>query len=180
MEGLIEFTQLQKVLQEYAKEAEEIYKYQISLGKKNASRQLVDTIKSNVVVGDRAFEVTMNLQEYWKYIEYGRQGVDSSPLKAFPGAYPPGKAAFPPIKAILDWILVKPVLPRPDDEGKLKKFRPKSLAYAIAHKIWKEGIEPYPALHTTIEECNKIYEEKISAALAADMSGYLRKVFTTK
>ena len=68
MNELINFTELQQVLQDYAKEAEEIYKYQISLGGKNASRKLTDTIKSNVVIGDQAYEVSLSLQEYWKYI----------------------------------------------------------------------------------------------------------------
>lgn len=180
MGELIDFTELQQVLQDYAKEAEEIYKYQISLGGKNASRKLTDTIKSNVVVGDQAFEVSLTLQEYWKYIEYGRQGTISSPMKAYPGSPPPGKAAFPPVKAILDWISVKPILPRPDDEGNMQRLRPKSLAFLIGRKIQQHGIEPHPALHRTIEELDKTYHEKLSAALGHDVSNYIRKVISTK
>ena len=177
MNELINFTELQQVLQDYAKEAEEIYKYQISLGGKNASRKLTDTIKSNVVVGDQAYEVSLTLQEYWKYIEYGRQGKRSSPMKAYPGAEPPGKAAFPPVKAIMDWILVKPILPRPDGGGKMQELKPKSLAYLIGRKIEQEGIEPHPALMTTQEELDRIYHEKLSIALGLDVSFYIRKVF---
>ena len=150
MNDLINFDELNAVLADYAKEAEEIYKYQISLGGKNASRNLVNTIKSNVVVGENAYEVTLTLQEYWKYIEGGRKGKTSSP----PGAK--YKAAFPPVKAILDWILVKPVLPRPSADGKMEKLRPKSLAYLIGRKIKEEGIEPHPALKTTQEELDRI------------------------
>lgn len=161
MEQLIDFTELQQVLQDYAKEAEEIYKYQISLGGKNASRKLTDTIKSNVVVGDQAYEVSLTLQEYWKYIEYGRA---------------PGK--FPPVKALLDWISVKPIIPRPDAEGRIPT--PKQLSFLIGRKIEQEGIEPFPALETTKEEVNKIYHDKLSAALGHDVSNYIRKVISTK
>jgi hypothetical protein len=91
-----------------------------------------------------------------------------------------GKAAFPPVKAILDWISVKPILPRPDDEGNMQKLRPKSLAFLIGRKIQQHGIEPHPALHRTIEELDKIYHEKLSAALGHDVSNYIRKIISTK
>ena len=174
MNNLINFDELNAVLADYAKEAEEIYKYQISLGGKNASRNLVNTIKSNVVVGENAYEVTLTLQEYWKYIEGGRKGKTSSP----PGAK--YKAAFPPVDAILNWILVKPVLPRPSADGKMEKLRPKSLAYLIGRKIKEEGIEPHPALKTTQEELMKMYRERLSAALGHDVSAYIAKVVAVK
>lgn len=174
MNELLQLTEVEQVLQDYAKDAEEIYKYQIALGGKNASRKLTDTIKSNVVVGDQSYEVTLALQDYWKYIEGGRKGKESSP----PGAK--YKAAFPPVKAILDWILVKPILPRPSAEGKMEKLRPKSLAYLIGRKIEQEGIEPHPALKTTQEELDKIYHEKLSAALGHDVSNYIRKIIAVK
>lgn len=161
MDDLINFAELQQVLQDYAKDAEEIYKYQISLGGKNASRKLTDTIRSNVVVGDQAFEITLTLQEYWKYVEHGR---------------PPGK--FPPVKALLDWISVKPIIPRPDADGNIPT--PKQLSFLIGRKIMEEGIEPFPALQTTKEELDKIYHEKLSAALGHDVSNYIRKVIAVK
>lgn len=170
MNDLINFDELNAILAEYAREAEEMYKYQLSLGNKTASRKLMDTIKSNVVVGENAYEVTLTLQHYWKYIEGGRKGTESSP----PGAK--YKAAFPPVDAILDWILVKPVLPRPSADGKMEKLRPKSLAYLIGRKIEEEGIEPHPALKTTQEELMKMYRERLSAALGHDVENYIRKL----
>lgn len=156
--ALIDLTNLLQVLQEYAREAEEMYKYQLSLGGKTASRKLIDSVKSNVVVGEQSYEVTLTLQDYWKYIEKGRK---------------PGK--FPPVGAILNWISVKPIIPRPMDNGKLPS--PNQLAYLIGRKIEQEGIEPHPALMTTQEELDKIYHEKLSIALGHVVSFYIRKVF---
>ena len=172
MNDLINFTELQQVLQDYAKEAEEIYKYQISLGGKNASRKLTDTIKSNVVVGNQAYEVTLTLQEYWKYIEGGSMGKVSSPAGA---VYP---AHFPPVGVLINWINIKPVLPRPDANGRIPS--PKQLAFLIGRKIENEGIEPFPALKTTKEELDKIYHEKLSAALGHDLVLYIRKIIAAK
>lgn len=156
--ALIDLTNLQQVLQEYAREAEEMYKYQLSLGGKTASRKLIDSVKSNVVVGEQSYEVTLTLQDYWKYIEKGRK---------------PGK--FPPVGAILNWISVKPIIPRPMENGNLPS--PNQLAYLIGRKIEQEGIEPHPALMTTQEELDRIYHEKLSIALRNDVSFYIRKVF---
>lgn len=166
---LLELTELQRVLQEYAAEATEIYKYQISLGGKNASRKLIDSVSSNVIVKDRGYEVTLKLQEYWKYVEGGRKGTESSP----PGAV--YAAAFPPVGALMQWISVKPIIPRPDSNGRLPS--PKQLAYLIGRKIEEQGIEPYPALKTTQEELDKIYRERLEEALVHDMGYYIRKVF---
>ncbi len=80
MNELLPYDNLRKVLEEYAEQAKEIYKYQISLGAHNASRSLTDTIQSHVVVGETAYEVTLDLNYYWKYLEVvGR--VRSHPLQ---------------------------------------------------------------------------------------------------
>ena len=106
-------------------------------------------------------EITLQLQDYWKYIEDGRK---------------PGK--FPPVGAIMRWIEVKPVIPRPNDFGKIPT--PKQLAYLIGRKIERDGIEPFPALKTTKEELDKLYHEKISVALGHDVSNYIRKLLSEK
>lgn len=161
MNDLLNLTELEKVLHEYAKEAEEIYKYQIALGGKNASRQLTDTIKSNVVVNNQGYEVTLSLQEYWKNIEEGRA----------PGT-------FPPVGAILNWISVKPIIPRPDDYGKIPT--PEQLSFLIGRKIKEEGIKPFPALRTTKEELDKIYHDRLSEALGHDISAYISKLLPSE
>lgn len=161
MDELIDLTELQQVLKDYARDASEIYKYQISLGGKNASRKLIDNVRSQVIVNGRGYEVTLTLQHYWKYIEAGRK---------------PGK--FPPVGAILNWIQVKPIIPRPDANGRIPS--PKQLAYLIGRKIEQEGIKPFPALKTTQEELDRIYHEKLSIALGHDVSNYIRKVIAEK
>lgn len=169
---LLDLTELQKVLQEYADEAVEIYKYQIALGgehgNKNASRNLTDNIVANVVVGDNAYEVTLKLQEYWKYIEGGTKGLKESTKGA---KY---NVAYPPIDKLIAWINIKPIIPRPGADGHIPS--PKELAFLIYRKIRDYGIAPFPALEVTKENLNDIYREKISAALGHDMANYIRKL----
>lgn len=171
-EQLIDLAELQQVLKDYARDAEEIYKYQISLGGKNASRKLIDNVRSQVFINNRGYDVTLRLQHYWKYIEGGRKGTESSP----PGAK--WSAGFPPVGVLIKWIQVKPILPRPDANGRIPS--PKQLAYLIGRKIEKEGIAPFPALKTTQEELDKIYHKKLSDALGHDVSNYISKVIAAK
>lgn len=189
MDELVNFEELQKVLADYARDAVEIYRYQLSLGGKNASRQLADTASARVEVNGQTYEVVMNLQEYWKFVERGRQGVNSSPVKAKNNipSYTPNKlktelelhpvsAGFPPVSAIMDWILVKPILPRPSADGKMQQLKPKSLAFLIGRKIEQEGIEPHPAMATTLEELDRLYYDKIVSALGHDIYAYIAKI----
>lgn len=78
----------------------------------------------------------------------------------------------------MNWISVKPIIPRPDSDGRIPT--PKQLSFLIGRKIMEEGIEPFPALQTTKEELDKIYHEKLSAALGHDVSNYIRKVIAVK
>lgn len=172
MDELINLDELQKVLHDYAKDARELYKYQISLGAKNASRKLIDSVNSQIFVNGRGYEICLKLQHYWKYIEGGRKGTQSSP----PGAE--YAAGFPPVGVLIRWIQVKPIIPKPDKDGKLPS--PKQLAYLIGRKIEREGIEPFPALKTTQQELDKIYHDKLSAALGHDVSRYISKVIFMK
>lgn len=165
---LISLTHLKEVLDEYAAQAAEIYKYQIALGAHNASRELVDNVKAQVNVDGTAWEVSLTLKEYWKYLEGGSKGTESSPAGA---VYP---AHRPPAWALEKWINVKPVLPRPLPSGKLPS--PKQLSYMISRSIEKRGIEPFPALQTTIDELNEMYKDKFVLALSQDVGVYINKV----
>lgn len=71
------------------------------------------------------FNITLLLEDYWKYLEYGRRA---------------GRG-FPPIDAIRKWIRVKPVLPRPMEISQEQANR--NLAFIIGKKIKKEkGYRP--------------------------------------
>lgn len=96
---------------------------------KVASGELVN-FTTSIAQDDKWFSVVFNLPDYWKYVENGRRA---------------GKQ--PPLEAILNWITVKPIVPKP-----IRNRVPstKQLAFLIARKIGNEGIKPTHALDTTI------------------------------
>lgn len=156
MEQLLELTELHKVLQDFAADIRERYKDVLANNDHIASHNLVDSIRTQVVVGDNYYEVTMTLADYWKYVEN-----DTKPH-------------FPPPDAILKWIQVKPVIPRPDANGRIPSQ--KSLAFLIGRKIAREGTEGTHDLAKTKDDILPWWREQISKALGHDMENYIRKL----
>lgn len=153
---LIELNELRKVLEDFATDIRDRYKDVLANNDHIASRNLVDSIRTQVVVGESAYEVTMTLADYWKYIEN-----DTRPH-------------FPPPSAILKWIEVKPVIPRPDANGRIPT--PKQLAFLISRKIAREGTTGTHDLQQTKDNILPWYQERIEAALGHDMQNYIRKL----
>lgn len=153
----MEFDNLFKTLREYASQAVTLYKQRLLDDDKKASGQLIDSVSSEIKVGSDTFTVVLNLANYWKYVEDGRK---------------PGK--FPPPKAILKWVQVKPVIPRPI-HGKLPTKQ--QLAFLIGRKIATEGIEAGHQLKETVDSLNAEYIPRLEAALQEDFNAYVLKTF---
>ena len=164
MAELIEFTELQKVLQDLANDIRDNYKEHLEFNDRYTERgvpsgysqRLIDSVKTQVVMGDRAFEITMTLNDYWKYVE-----DDTKPH-------------FPPVSKILEWVQIKPIIPRPDANGKIPS--PKSLAFLIGRAISEHGTKGSHDLEKTKDGVITWYKQRIAAALGHDMEFYIRKI----
>lgn len=119
----------------------------------NASGKLSKSIKGIVKKNGKWIEISVSLEDYWKYIEYGT------------------RPHFPPINTIKQWIKVKPILPRPLPNGKLPTTD--QLAFLIGRKISKVGTKPQPFLQKTISEFNLI--DKIYDLLSEEIEQQINK-----
>lgn len=153
---LISFSNLEAVLLEYGKEVRNLYQLNLVHSDRIASGELLNSCEFELQVNGSSYSVVLEMAEYWKYVENGRNA---------------GK--FPPTNKILEWIMVKPVIPRPDKNGKLPT--PKQLAYLIGRKIANEGYEGSNDLKRASDSIYKKYQSKIVAALSKDLGGYLEK-----
>ena len=144
------------VLQEYAVAVRNLYQDRLILHDRIATGGLLNSCEVRVDYNGTAYEVKMELMDYWRYVE-----MDTAPH-------------WPPPSAILKWIQAKPVLPRPMKNGKLPT--PQQLAYLIGRKIAVFGTEGHPDLTDSVQDMDKQYEERIKAALVADFTGYIRKL----
>lgn len=157
-DATLTFENLHKVFERYGARLVEIYQYLLSQRGKNASHTLSDSVSYIVRSEGTTISVSLRMEEYWRYVEYGRK---------------PGK--MPPPSAILKWIEAKPIIPKPNDAGRIPS--PKSLAFLIARKIGREGIKPTPILQATVEDVTAEFRNEIQAALQADIGNAVRSVF---
>lgn len=144
------YENVKAVLNKFGKLLVEEYRNNLTEKNVNASYALYNSVSYVVESNVTNFEVTLNLEEHWKYIEKGRKA---------------GK--YPPISAIEKWIEIKPVLPRPMSNGKLPTT--KQLAYLIARKIGLEGIAPRPILQDSIDDVFALMFEELEEALMKDV-----------
>lgn len=146
------------LLEQYGDQIINDYRRKLAEGNANASGLLGNSLKTEVTYDDEVYEVSLRIQDYWKYLEYGRE---------------PGR--FPNIDAIKRWIMVKPVLPTPTKNGKLPTID--QLTFLISRKIAREGIEPRMFLTNTIEELDlKPLEDAITELLAKRFTKTLKEV----
>lgn len=157
---LIQLNELLQVLMDLARDIEDNYKEQLAAsGRYTTEYALIDSVRTQVRVGDSGYEVVMNLNDYWKYVENGT------------------KPHFPPPDKILTWIQIKPIIPRPDALGRTPTEN--QLAYLIGRKIARKGTEGTHDLEKTKDAIIPFYRERIAQALGHDMENYIRKVLVT-
>ena len=124
----LDLTTIQDITERFCQEL----KNKIDSNNSNASGELSKSINGIVKQNGKYIVISISLDDYWKYIEYGT------------------KPHFPPIDAIKKWISVKPVLPRPLKNGKLPTEN--QLAYLIGRKISKVGTKAKPFLQPTLTD----------------------------
>lgn len=104
------------------------------------------------------YQVSMNLADYWKNVEFGTE------------------PHTPPYDDILNWVRVKPVIPRPynslKDAAKANELpTPEALAYMITRAISIAGTAGSHDLKAALEDTFIFeYEQKIQEAAAQDFA----------
>lgn len=152
------FENLRKALEDFGQLLVDEYKDNLLINDKLASGELYESVKYHIKTDGAEFQVNLELNHYWKYIENGRKA---------------GK--FPPISKIEEWIRVKPVIPRPMKNGKLPTEQ--QLAFLISRKIANEGIKPTPILQDSIDSVMYVMREIIEDALYKDINSEVEIMF---
>ena len=153
---LINLSHVMATLEEYAQEVRNQYQDNLILDDRIASGELLNSVEYQIVQNGMVYEVQLRLQDYWKYVEYGT------------------KPHFPPVDKILEWVMVKPVIPRPNDEGDIPT--PKQLAFLIARKISEHGTDGSEALEEAILDVNQKFKDKLIIALQQDMDVIMKVI----
>lgn len=155
-DALFETSNLVAILEDLAKDIRENYKEHLELHDRIASGGLLRSISTEVEVQGTTYIVWLNLADYWKYVE-----EDTKPH-------------WPPKDAIDKWIFVKPVIPRPDGQGRIPT--PEQLSFLIRRKISEDGTTGTHDLRDTENAVIPMYEERLLEALERDALDYIEKV----
>lgn len=147
MEDNFDITPIESIASEFI----DFYKSNLAMDDRYASGNLVNTATYNVSYDGTILRVTLNLQDYWKYVENG------------------SKPHFPPIDKIKEWIRVKPVLPT-QMNGKLPTEN--QLAYLIARKISKVGTQGTNTLNKTKDTFS--LQSKVKMELIKQISNLIK------
>lgn len=157
-------TALLQVLEDLAKDVEANYKEHLEQHGRIASGDLLRSISTEIEVRGTTYTVWLNLADYWKYVE-----EDTKPH------WPPNPDTKDLWKKPIDrWIFIKPVIPRPDRNGKLPS--PASLSFLIRRKIAEKGTKGTHDLRDTERAVLPFYEERLLDALQRDTLEYIEKV----
>lgn len=161
MDELVNLDSLLRVLMDLARDIEDNYKEQLAAsGRYTTEYNLIDSVRTEVRVADKGYEIVMHLKDYWKYVE-----EDTKPH-------------FPPPSKILEWIQIKPIIPRPDKLGRIPTED--QLAFLIGRKIARVGTKGSHDLEKTKDAIIPFYRERIKEALGHDMESYIRKLMVEK
>ncbi len=146
------FDNLQIALDSFINDFIQTYKSLLIRDDKKASGNLISSLKPvSIQFKNNKYEADISIASYWKYVEYGRR---------------PGK--FPPINKILNWIKVKPVIPRPMNG--LKPPTEPQLAFLIARKIARDGIKAGNQFKEALDMTWNRHYNNISNAISKDLN----------
>ena len=158
MDKLIDLPHVQAVMEEMAIAIRNEYQDNLIRNDRIASGDLLNNIEYEVTRGDFTYTIYVKMKDYWYFVENGRKA---------------GK--MPPIDNILNWIRVKPVLPRPNAEGKLPT--PQQLAFLIARKIGEEGTQGTQDLRKATDTIWDTFEDRLYEAIDEDVDAAFIQIF---
>ena len=146
------------VLEAYMKEFENLYKSKLE--ERRATGRLIKSIKTKYEVNGSVYEVSVDLENWWYWIEHGRK--------------PTSKGKHCPIEPIISWVKAKGIVPR---ESNSKLPTETQLAYAIRHKIDTEGYNGGQYMQKTLDEINGKYTKLLQEALTKCVGSYIINQF---
>lgn len=158
MDKLIDLPHVQAVMEEMAIAIRNEYQDNLIRNNRIASGDLLNNIEYEITRGDFTYTIYVKMRDYWYYVENGRKA---------------GK--MPPIQNILDWVKIKPVLPRPNSKGKLPT--PQQLAFLIARKIGELGTEGTHDLRKATDTIWNTFEDRLYEAIDEDIDAAFIQIF---
>lgn len=131
----VEDDSLLGVVQNWGNELAQQMRINLRVNGTNASSALDGSISVLAVPTAAGFDIKVEMEKYWQYVEYGRR---------------PGK--MPPIQSIYEWIQNKRSMQFKIKNAKNRITATKSLAFVIARKIGAKGTPKQPFVQPALQK----------------------------
>jgi len=162
---------VKNVLDLFGKRVQQQSKSNLSKRGKKDTSGLYDSIKYEVKVSKNSFHLSFKMEDYGKFVDKGVKGSKSS-AKA-PNSPYKYTDKMPPTKVFDKWIIRRGFAPR----GNGKFLSRESLKFAIAKKIYNEGIETTNFFTKPFENEFKKLPEQVVEAYGLEVNQLLTHVF---
>lgn len=151
---------------------------QLTKKKKNASKDLYNSIDYNLKVSKNSFELSFSMEDYGKFIDAGVKGVGGTKAdgsqwkkKKVTNNKFKYKTKRPPASAFNNWIVRKGIAPR----NKSGQFTTrKGLQFAIANSVYHTGLETTNFFTRPFEVAFKQLPEDLTEAFGLEIDKLLK------
>ena len=138
----------------------------LTRSKKNASKQLYNSIEYKVKESKNSFQLEFLMEDYGIFQDKGVSGVKKK--YNTPYSY---KDKMPPVKSLDKWIVKRNLKGVRDKNGRF--ISRKSLQYMIARSIYNNGIKPSLFFTKPFQKAFKNLDEDLVKAFRLDMEKLL-------
>jgi hypothetical protein len=157
----------EEILNKFAKRVIQQSRTRLTKGKKNASKDLYNSLRYDLTTSAAAFILNFFMEEYGIYQDRGVSGKKRKYNTPF--SY---KDKMPPPKALDKWMVRRNIKGTRDAQGRFIKR--KSLQYLLARSIYNKGIKPSNFFTKSFEQAFDKLPEDVVKAYRLDLEEFLR------
>jgi len=141
--------------------------------KKNASKELYNSLDYELKVGKNSFSLSFVMEDYGKFIDKGVKGSESSAkAPTSPYQYKKGIQNKPSYKHFVQWVARKGLSGTRDKKGRFTNRI--GIAQAISYGVWRDGIQTTNFFTKPFENAFKRLPEDLVNAYALEVENLLK------
>ena len=174
-------TNTKEYLNAFAKYVIQQSKSNLTKGGKNSTKDLYNSLDSQIEVGANSFRLAFLSEDYLKFIDKGVQGSNPSGIKngvqKAPNSPYKFKSKMIPTKVLDKWVIKKGIAPR----NKSGKFLSREgIKFALAKSIALQGIKPSLFFTKPFEKAFERLPDELVEAYGLDVEQFLQYTINKK
>jgi hypothetical protein len=169
----MQLKETQNALNTFAKYVIQQSRTNLTKGKKNASKELYNSLGSDIKVSKNSFQLSFLMEQYGIFQDKGVSGTEKKYNTDF--KYTNKK---PPASAFSQWVIRKGLKGTRDKKGRF--VGRKGLQFAIANSIYKKGIKPILFFTKPFEKAFKNLPKELVESFALDVEQLIKTTVNNK